>query len=444
MQCLHPFTRRYLDSITRVERVQACPCGKCIACLHNIQDSWSIRCQETAKAVRSFVYDTLTFRPERLPVRDATRLVNDPLRVVSDESWAMLEYYREGSSYMVPDVDREVIRTWIRNAREQFFRDKGYRPRWRYLVTMEYGPNTSRPHFHLLFFGISKPDYEKYLGNVWGGLDKNHQLLPESVGFHYPKYVQRTDYDSSGFRRRRSKKTGKLEKVSFKQDCECISRYISKYISKGVFESPLVKDGICPKPFRCVSHGIGIEYLRDKVFDYFRLPVNRLLRFLTVDMDKDPEVRYTAARYFTRKYQIEHTDVLHRRFVAPGQHLLDRLVTYWDGLGRPHPLPRYYKSKLLDLQTPNLLSYAIQDLLYAYHQLYDNKKLAEFARGMGFLTADEKAPALGLSSQSFDLVRDGFALAKKRKAEACAKRRKTELANHYKRPMRDKAFAWAT
>ena len=40
--------------------------------------------------------------------------------------------------------------------------DHGYRPKWRYLVTMEYGPATLGPTF-IFFFGISKPDYEKYL-----------------------------------------------------------------------------------------------------------------------------------------------------------------------------------------------------------------------------------------------------------------------------------------
>lgn len=442
MRCIHPFTRRYLDSITRVERVQECPCGKCIACLHNQQDSWAIRCQETAKAVGDFVYDTLTFSPSALPVRDVTRLVKHPLRIVSDESWSHLEYYCDGARYFAPDVDRSIIRSWIRNARESFYYDYGYRPKWRYLVTMEYGPATSRPHFHLLFFGISKPDYEKYLGNVWGGLDENKCLLPDSLGFHYPKYIQRSDYDATGFRTRYNRRKRKFERVSFKQDVECISRYISKYISKGVFESPLVKDGLCLKPFRCISHGLGVEYLSNKIFDYFRTPVSRLLKFLTVDTDKDPDVRCTTRRFSSRKWQIENTDILSSRFKEPDKHVLDRLVTYYDSLGRPHVLPRYYKQKLLDLHKPNLLSYAIQTLLYAYHQLYDNKKLAEFARSVGIYDADESAPALGLSAESFDLVCHQYAASRQSEAEAAAKRRFIELSNHYKRPMQDKAFAW--
>lgn len=422
MRCLHPFTRRYYDSLHRVVRVQECPCGKCIACLHNQQDSWSIRALETCKAFRGgFVFDTLTFAPQNLPLCDVTPLFTKYRgeRVVSLESCLQMSFYNKGKAgYFVPYVTRSIIRDWIRRGRELFVYRHGYRPKWKYLIFMEHGPQTSRPHFHLLFFGISHADYLEYLARPWR----------RTVGFTRTKWI----------------------KQDSKKDREAVCRYVSKYCSKGVFESPFVKDGLVPKPFHCISHGIGEEYLLNKVFDWFNGIMPKF--YLSISLPSyrkvslDTELDCYRSRLRLQDYLSDGClDLFEGWYKDPPEEVIRALTCYVDSNGCLHPLPRYYKQKLLQVHKPNLLCYALQTLLLARAERDRYKSLAEFARSMGFRVSKkaESSPSLGLSFRSFNLVCRGFVSHLREQARLAAARRKIKLDNLYKRPMLNKAYAWA-
>lgn len=414
MQCVHPRIITYRDPITGVSREQKIPCGKCIACLHNSQDAWSFRALETCKAYKGgFIYDTLTFAPANLPLADITPLFTRYRgeREISSASCKLVDLYSKGKAgFFVPCVSRGIIRDWIRRGRELFYFRHGYRLKLKYLVFMEYGPQTSRPHFHLLMWGVSYSEYVEFFAKPWRRL----------VGFTRTKWIDPKD----------------------KKDRECVTRYISKYCSKGVFASPLVKDGLVPKPFRCISHGVGEEYLANSIFDIFKSPTYLFFR-------DDCQVEQEESRKYTIFRNMHLQDLLGadimENFRQPSEEVLEALAVYKDSQGHSHPLPRYYRQKLLKSHIPNLLSHAIQNLLLVRSESYYRKALAQFARSLGcrITKLQEQSPTFGLSRSSFNLLDSSFAIAQRDSAKAAARNRWIMLKNHYLRPLQDKAFAWA-
>lgn len=405
MRCLHPVTRKYLDLMGQ-EHSFSCPCEKCIACLHNTQDSWAIRLNETNMKYGSFVYDTLTFNNSSLPCDVIEFSSLSDIDYLTDDVKSLLERYllcdHESGElfYRVPAPDRSIIRDWIRNARELFVYHHGYRPKWKYFFCLEYGPRTSRPHFHGLFWGISKSDYIQYLKKPWRRL----------YGFTKTKFIE-----------------GKTDK-----DRRCIARYVSKYVSKGVFESPLVKLGFSPKPFRCISRGIGEEYLSSPRFDYFRSVCAEFLKSLCIPPGLHAGPELSLRRAVLQDYIVN--DICEGWFKAPSEQNIIDLTTYFDNLGRPHALPRYYRFKLLNSFKRNVFQYLLQSYILARSELHANTLLAEFARSLGFSRASvSEGPFLGLGRRLFRLVSDRFALAQQNAAQIKAKARYVELRNHYKR-----------
>lgn len=412
MKCLHP-TNAYYTDLLGARRYYTRPCGHCIACLHNAQDAWQIRAVEETKAHPQFVYDTLTFSPPALPLTLVSDILdNNPFIEVSEASQRALRYYDKECRY-IPYVDRQIFRDWIRRGRELYAKhNHGKRPEWHYMLFMEYGPKTSRPHAHCLFWNISKADYKRYLGRPW----------TTRFGYTKPTYFNGN---------------------STQKDRECITRYISKYCSKGVFESPWVTDGLLPKPCKLVSHGLGISYLDKPAFDWFRGPLASALREMAcTERVREPQWGYD--------YPDEHKRVvvdLLRSDITEGVSVpdaaLDALSTYRDSNGFPHALPRYYKQKILNLLHPNVLSYKVQIDLLARAELHHNKALFQFARGLcvyaGKLARTAKAAFLGLGKRLYNLLDIDFTVASKLQAEAAARRRKVRLRNHYLRPVLGKS-----
>lgn len=406
MRCLRPSVRRYVDLCGK-EQFYECPCGRCLSCLVNEQDSWSIRINETCKAHKEFVYTTLTFNDSSLPRVEWFPDSVHNFEQLSDDVKSLLLRYSSFDSdtgelrIMAPALDRSIIRNWIKRARELYMYYKGERPKWKFLFFVEYGPKTSRPHLHGLFWGISQSDFQYYLEEPWN----------RDYGFTKTHFI----------------------KGGTQKDRRCISRYVSKYVSKGVFESPLVKAGFSPKPFRCISRGVGEEYLRNSFFDVFRSRSAQLLKSYFSDLSRDDPFR-EAQRRFLRRLLLD--GMAASFFERPSNDELDRLAIYFDDGGYPHKLPRYYKQKLLQLHKPNLYAATVQALLLARARLHRLKGIAEFARKMGHFAASvHKCPWLGMSKSSFDLVSDKYLAFEQSQAEISAKGRYIELSNHYKRAM---------
>lgn len=422
MQCTDLHYRRLYRPLTGKEIWMPYPCGKCVACLHNQQDSWAIRLNEEAKHTErhEFIYDTLTFSDVNLPLarlessEDSGQVLSSYPSEVADLLGRYSKVYLANtgeSALAVPYVTRDIIRDWIRRGRELFVFHHGYRPDWKYVVFMEYGPKTSRPHFHLMFFNITLSDYVKYLKKPWRrqyGFTKTHLVSNEN-----------------------------------RKGRDCVSRYVSKYCSKGVFESPLVRYGLAPKCFRCISHGIGKSYILGSSFDFARTGAVEVLKGIEASHTFDSE-RGVYSGYDYSRCSVFFKSFGSSLFGLPSEKDLKRLQVYVDESSFSHSLPRYYKRILLGSDKPNYYACKVQDLLLARTEQYYQGKLFEFALQLGVRNAQKEAPLLGLPKKQFDALDRQYFIVSCQKARTEAYGRFIKLKNHYLRPLRNKAYAYVS
>lgn len=393
MRCLSPSNIIQFDSCGNGRTVQV-PCGHCIACLHNQQDAWSIRIHETARHHSSFIYDTLTFSNANIPYREVG-FFNKDLDLLSEDSLNIIDknYLFENLEtgelfYKIPDVKKKLIQNWIKRGRENYYNVHGVRLKFKYFVVMEYGPRTSRPHFHCLFFGLDKPTYNEYFAKPWR----------KDYGFTKTKVIQGTS----------------------DKDRSCIARYVSKYISKGVFESPLVKEGLCDKPFRCISHGIGEEYIDSPCFQW--LKDSKLFQ---------DEINYK--RWEELPNFANHPVVYYKYLSEIPEIYLKNLSCYYDNLGNPHALPRYYFYKLFGYEK-NFAKFAVQKYLLLLRTKRAKDDFCEFCENKGYpepiVKLDPNEGFRVFGSQRAHCEYDAF---KRRQAETKGYERYILLKNHYKR-----------
>lgn len=454
MNCLHPFTRKYIDAITGETKECVCPCGKCINCLHAYQDMWSIRLTETAKTYKCMIYDTLTIRPESMhtlidfkePTSTNTlygsttkfrhfktngimskyRLARKYYPNMSKESWKLLQK----TNFTVPTFPKSEVQCWLKRGRQAYFRDKGVRCDFAYFIVEEYGPQTSRPHFHILVFGLSYADYMKYFGNPW----------KRDFGWTKPVYKEYT--------------------AGTKKDFNCMVRYVSKYVSKGVFESPWVKDGFAPKPYRLISKGLGEGYLERDFFKIFRseqftkwIDYHRPTRQSFLDKavklkeSGDEKGWKDLLTYYDEccskvNYALEQKalgkkgDYIDLSSI-PERSIL-KLQVYYDDSGFAHALPQYYRNKLFRPKNEkNIYQFEIQAILQSRALLHDNQTLQREALTLGidipdsWLTSESSTWKLSPSDR---FILNYFHLTQQRnQARAIAERRYLRLTNIYNR-----------
>lgn len=410
MKCPYSHKHFYNDPFSGELRCIDIPCGKCAICIKALQDQFLVRLLETGKSYGSFIYDTLTIADEHADFVDVSDLVcrenwDDYL---SEDSYNMLvNHYQD---CLVPTLDKKHFSTWIKRGRELYFYDNGERMKIKYLACLEYGPKTSRPHIHLMLFGLSRSDYNYYFRDRWR---REH-------GFTKTKYIN-------------------LKSKGSYKDLSCITSYVSKYITKGEFESPFVFDKIQPKPWRQLSHGIGEEYLKRHADFFLFLKSPDAIRLL----------KHEAETWFVRYDTLTSKYVPYKRHVPSERYTdfdlnvsesnLTHLTTYFDDSGYPHKLPRYYFDKLLP-PTSNQLRYEIQNILLAHYEQHRYKEISEFATAAGCTGLDKfcsSSELLEYLRSAYPLVYASYLLDERRKALDVCKGNKTKLKNFYNRPLCD-------
>lgn len=217
-----------------------------------------IRCIEESKNWPRLVFVTLTYSEESLhrastsvhrelitvPCGEPDEETGDtPVQQFYNCSDASFEFLtKTDGTFGV--VSHEDIQDWLKRNRERYVvrmskelgisRKAVERIRMKYFFTTEYGPKTLRPHAHgIIWFDCSRDVIRSFLRD-WS----------DNIG-----YVNYTFIDTPALST---------------EHIENISRYVSKYCSKGVFESPLVKDGIAPKCSKLYSKGLGASYVEHK------------------------------------------------------------------------------------------------------------------------------------------------------------------------------------
>ena len=137
------------EGVESLEDLIAVPCGKCEDCLRMNARAWSIRILEEAKQYENNYFITFTYDDDHLP-----------------------EY---GS--LVPDeisLFNKKLKTYLNR--------KGCKSDFRFYGVGEYGSQTFRPHYHVIYFNLDIPDLKvyqknelnqplftsKFLEDVWG------------------------------------------------------------------------------------------------------------------------------------------------------------------------------------------------------------------------------------------------------------------------------------
>lgn len=405
MQCLHPHTRTYVDLAGNTQVLQY-PCGHCIACLVNQHNSWYVRMRHECIENSSFIYDTLTFSNENLPCHEVNcheldDIGYDLLRIL--DKYYLYTHTDTGEMfYRIPCVTRSLIRDWIKRGRELYYYDTGERLEFKYFIVMEYGPTSSRPHFHLLLWGLKPWIYRKYFGRPW----------EQRYGFTKFHYIE----------------------CSCDKDLNNITRYVSKYVSKGVFESPFVGLGLFPKVFRCISHGVGRGIVDDVRYDVFRSYDFQMLRSISVDsLSLTGDLARTSV---PRKYISLGVHNIINEYL---NHELYESLTSIVINGYRYSLPRYCRDIITGSRKPNLLSYSLQNYIRICSEHQEQELLYRHLVGL-FYPFEAYPRSLSeievlLGPEEYSYQASLYYCSKRLQNFNLAKERYIQLKNHYKRSM---------
>lgn len=254
---------------------------------YNIRNSgsWTKHRRKLLDLYRT-TYDSLaySFDTDDLPCTDSvTRFYSHEYSTLPspyyEYDFRPVEDHFKGSevlAFSFPTFDKKGIQDWLKRGRKRFHelhsawefnprqkptyvnRDKQVMPypksyytqTFKYWITSEYGPQTYRPHYHMMFFGMTKEEFMQCLGNEWIELNDG-----------WNKSV----------------------------DCQiCVggaAAYIAKYCAKGIYDAPYcsldysvngceyhttfpilsekdfnVHGFLQDKPFHLISKGLGISY----------------------------------------------------------------------------------------------------------------------------------------------------------------------------------------
>lgn len=250
------------------------PCGKCVECLERRQRVISSRIASMCKKNPLVHFVTLTYSDAALPIAMSLRCVSHDVEtgeeVVTYSPQAEMRFtdnevlrgkvlkLRPSSrprvvyvplddvnnflagedlqySYVLtPSLRRKDVRDWIKRNRMRYERS-GKPLNFAYTFIGELGPNTARPHYHLLFFGLSREQVNVFCAD-W----------QKEFGFTFVEQVMASIADYSK-----------------------VGNYIGKYCSKGSkYEANTIVEGLCEKPRICQSLGFG-SFITDSLRDWY-------------------------------------------------------------------------------------------------------------------------------------------------------------------------------
>lgn len=213
--CLFPVTIKSVDSFGLLTN-QSVPCGKCIECMKDKQNSWKIRLTEESKVHKYVYFFTLTYNDDSVP------------------------FYNDSTGVRCLSVRKRDVQLWIKRNRMCLHRSIGDFD-FKYFVCSEYGPNTGRPHYHGIFFTDISPTLIRSFFNDWR----------DNYGFY--------DYSL----------VGRSNKTKTRSSPSAVGNYVAKYCCKPkVFMSDaekkveeLIKTGFIEKTWLIMSKGIGESYV---------------------------------------------------------------------------------------------------------------------------------------------------------------------------------------
>lgn len=247
-------------------KVYLVPCGKCAECRAKYQSEYAALSVLEANQAGSLAFLTLTYNDDSLPMQHSFARIHESCDVDTGEVIRKPEFIFDGISrghvfsgddgtlckpfYLgqrvvdgetldfltCPSLFRSDVKFLLKRYRQDYFRRYGERIDLRFSCFGEYGEKFRRPHYHMLVYGLSRDEVNR-LCQKW------------SFGFVGVEYVERFNADGSD---------------AFVK----VSRYVSKYVSKGDALPWFVREGLAESPRKQSSvlfgrRNLNYEHLRN-------------------------------------------------------------------------------------------------------------------------------------------------------------------------------------
>lgn len=253
------------------ERLLLLPCGKCIGCRLDRARQWADRCMLELQYHDSAYFVTLTYNDQHVPK----------------------SYYADpdtGEAQPVLTLCRRDVQLFLKRLRKAFPDDK-----IRYYGCAEYGPNTYRPHYHIILFGLHLNDLQLKRQDMNG---KPHAYFSPSL-------------QAAWSVRPFGNKSPILDKIG---DVECsdVTWSACNYTARYIVNKQLGPDGqkfyetfniVPPFTFMSTHPGIGRQYYDDHE--------DQIYKFDSMAISTPTGGRsIRPSHYYDRLYDIEHSDEL--------------------------------------------------------------------------------------------------------------------------------------
>ncbi len=340
--CTRPITISQWDSALKRKVSRQVPCGRCVECVNRYQKDWQFRLCKEASCWKHVYFLTLTYRDENLSYapfvassEQSSYLMKRFSYLLSNEKF--IRARRHGCSWLQCVKPFDLVRPavvsvsdvqgYIKRCRTSISRGDNFR--FKYFLCSEYGPNTFRPHYHLLIF-----------------TNASVEQISNTFISRWNEEFGNVDW------------TGKACYCSKDGTYSALSYYVSKYVCKpSVIESPYVVMGLVPRPFRLMSKGISSQYralIQDKLdvnlisytFDLMRIykKVPKDLEFIHLPQRFS---RYSKGKYgWQGDFRGFNTDFLEYCL----KNVLSYAESYTDKNGdrrfSRYTLPRYFLSRI--------------------------------------------------------------------------------------------------
>lgn len=257
------------------EEVVFLPCGQCIGCRLQRSRQWANRLMLELEYHQSAYFVTLTYNDKHVPV----------------------SYYSDpdtGEAFPAMTLRMKDIQLFMKRLRKRF-------GKVRYYACGEYGPETMRPHYHLIIFGLKLDDLVFKGKNEMGDLFYTSQKLEETwseriapVQYGYTNCLtadKEDFYDCLGF--------VSVSEVTW-NTCAYVARYVTTKLT-GKMSSFYDVFNIEP-PFSLMSRkpGIARQWYEDHpdCYDY---------EYISISTPKGGR-KFRPPRYFDKLYDEEHKE----------------------------------------------------------------------------------------------------------------------------------------
>lgn len=140
--CLSPLCIKTKDAFG-LDVMQSVPCGECVECLKDRQNSWKIRLTEESRDHKYVYFFTLTYNDDSVPF-------------TFDDDGNKVLYF-----------DKSHLQLWLKRNRISFERLFKRSIDFKYFICSEYGPNTGRPHYHGILFTDVSPAFISSMFADW-------------------------------------------------------------------------------------------------------------------------------------------------------------------------------------------------------------------------------------------------------------------------------------